>query len=76
MLPPYFGPLCEIVNALEALEQALPPTSWQYTLHALLHRFDALLDAMAEDALIRGAPVNRYEAPRPRRTRRKETPCP
>lgn len=35
MLPGFFGDLCELVNALCDLEDAMPPSVHQYALHAL-----------------------------------------
>lgn len=71
MLPVYFGNLCDLVNALAALEAAMPPSVHQYALHALIHRFDEALDLIVEEAFLEAPAVNNDEAP----GGHEETPC-
>lgn len=63
MLPVYFGELCELANALEDLEAAMPPSKHQFALHRLVHRFDDLLDLIVEAHFLEAPAHNNYEAP-------------
>lgn len=64
MLPCYFGDLCELVNQLSDLEQALRPGRTRHAVHRLVHRFDALIDQIAGLSLLEeSTPVNDVEAP-------------
>jgi len=62
MLPMYFGLLCDLVTDLGTLEDAMPPSVYQYRLHALVHRFDKALDLIAELALLEQADNDRPRA--------------
>ena len=71
MLPYYVGDVCELVNALATLEAAMPPSVHQSTLHALIHRFDAVLDLIVEAAFLEAPAMNNYEGASPP----EEPPC-
>ena len=64
MLPDYFGALCDLVNELADLEERLPQSAVRLYLHMLVHRFDTLIDSLADLILLEvEAPANQYEGP-------------